>query len=91
MLSFLGELGFKQGRIKIFEDSTVCISMATSDTISAAHKALKVKYHWVRERVRDETFELVKVDTSEQHADHFTKALGYTAFTEHVKFTMGET
>jgi hypothetical protein len=45
----------------------------------------------VRERVRDETFELVKVDTSEQHADHFTKALGYTAFTEHVKFTMGDT
>jgi len=64
--------------------------MATSDTISAAHKALKVKYHWLRERVQAGELALRKVDTTLQHADYLTKALPRKTFEAHVRYTMGD-
>ena len=86
----LGEMGFTQKPVIIHEDSNVCISMATSDTISMAHKALKVKYHWLRERVQAGELALRKVDTTLQHADYLTKALPRKTFEAHVRYTMGD-
>jgi hypothetical protein len=86
----LGEMGFTQKPVMIHEDSNVCISMATSDTISMAHKALKVKYHWLRERVQAGELALRKVDTTLQHADYLTKALPRKTFEAHVRYTMGD-
>ena len=90
LAALLGEMGFTQGPIQIFDDSNVCISMTTSDTITAAHKALKTRYHWLRERAADGTIKLLKINTEDQRADHFTKPLGPRLFNDHTRFIMGE-
>jgi hypothetical protein len=47
----------------IKDKPNVCISLATSDTASVAHKALQVKYHWLREHIQSGELVLCKVGT----------------------------
>jgi hypothetical protein len=39
-----------------------------------------IKYHWFREQIGPRNIDLVKVDTTNQLGDIFTKGLGATAF-----------
>ena len=86
----LAEMGFPQTSVPLHEDSSTCITMTESNTISDAHKALQTRYHWLRERVADGTLRFIKIGTTEQCADFLTKPLGFDKFDEHVKHVMGE-
>ena len=60
---------------KVFEDSTSCISMATSDKFSPRTKHIAIKYHYFCRYVKDKTIQILPINTTEQTADVFTKPI----------------
>ena len=88
ILIFLGE---DIKNLHIMEDNQAAINLVTGEKIPARTKHIDVKYHHVREMVRDrKEFEVKYVPTVDQMADIFTKNLGTTLFRKHRMKLMGE-
>jgi hypothetical protein len=66
--------------IIVYEDNEACLNIANGSRWSQETKHVQVKHFAVREDVRDKRVEVLRVDTAENIADMFTKALGRVKF-----------
>ena len=67
--------------LKVFEDNNGALKLATAPNISPRTKHIAVKYHFFREAVGEKKgIHIMKIDTTEQIADMFTKGLPATQF-----------
>ena len=69
-------------------DNNSAINMSKSPIIHSKTKHIPIKYHYLRELVSQKTMRLEYIDTKEQIADIFTKALPKEAF-ERLRQKMG--
>uniref|UniRef100_A0ABD2X7J8 Reverse transcriptase Ty1/copia-type domain-containing protein n=1 Tax=Trichogramma kaykai TaxID=54128 RepID=A0ABD2X7J8_9HYME len=69
--------------VKIYEDNTGAIDIAKNGNLTKNSKHIEIHYHFVHESVKNQEIEVCKIDTSENVADIFTKALGKE---KHIKF-----
>jgi hypothetical protein len=70
-------------RYTIKEDAEVAIAWATAPNVSAKTRHFSVKYYFMKESVDEKLLRMVKVATTDQVADIFTKALGRVLFEKH--------
>lgn len=61
-------------------DNTAAIALAQSDSTSQRSKHINVRFHFIRQAVREGTIKLDWVSTHQQPADVFTKPLGPQSF-----------
>jgi transposase InsO family protein len=73
--AILAALGHPQQATVVNEDNTSCISMSKNHIVSRRTKHIAVKYHFVRQKVREGEFVLRHCASSEMLADPLTKAL----------------
>ena len=65
---------------KVFEDNNGAIELAKALKIRPRTKHIALEYHHFREHVRKGLIEIILIDTLEQVADIFTKALLFPIF-----------
>ena len=68
-------LGYPQPPTTILVDNTCAVGLANDTIKTARTKAIDVRFHWLRDRVRQEQFNIVWCPTDANKADFFTKAL----------------
>eukprot|EP00957_Ditylum_brightwellii_P029402 2222671-Ditylum_brightwellii.AAC.1 len=74
-------MGLDSGKLKfnskstVFEDNNGAIRVATCPKLTPTSKFIAVKYHWFRQHVESGEVHIVKVESSKQLADIFTKGL----------------
>ena len=61
--------------IEIFEDNNACKTIAEHTQYSPRTKHINLRFHFVRSHIQDEIFKLTHVNTKDQIADVFTKAV----------------
>ena len=71
----LKELGYPQGNVKIYEDNQATIKIAKNPQDHKRTKHIQIKYHYIRDQIRDGEFHLEYVQTADQLGDMFTKGL----------------
>jgi hypothetical protein len=71
----LKELGYPQSNVKILEDNEATIKISKNPQDHRKTKHIQVKYHFVREQIRNEEFHLEYVRTRDQIGDIFTKGV----------------
>ena len=80
----ISELGYNSyGNTKPFQlnfDNQAAIKLAENPVNHPAIKYLKMRFHWIRERVAEADIHLKWVDTNNQFADTLTKPLGTAKF-----------
>lgn len=76
----LSELQFHQGVIDIYEDNQSTIHLANNPVAERLTKQMEIRHYHLRECVRLGEVRLLKIDTSENAADVFTKSLPATKF-----------
>ena len=69
--------------IVLKEDNVACIHFSRRPGDFKRTKHIDTRYHFVRERVKSADIILEQIDTSEQTADIFTKALENLTFKRH--------
>lgn len=73
---FIEELGFKVNtRGLLLCDSQSAIRLVKNPEFHQRTKHIDIRFHFIREKLQDQLFEIVYVDTDNQKADLFTKAL----------------
>ncbi|CAI7934360.1 unnamed protein product [Closterium sp. NIES-54] len=76
----LEDVGVEQeGPTPLFSDSEAAIGMANNPTLNGLNKHMKIKWHWVRQMVKEGIVELHHVKASKQAADFLTKRLPKSA------------
>ncbi|KAA0047571.1 Retrovirus-related Pol polyprotein from transposon TNT 1-94 [Cucumis melo var. makuwa] len=75
MKHFIQELGFKQQRYVIYCDNQSAIHLGKNATFHSRTKHIDVRYHWLRDALNDELFELEKIHTNHNRSDMLTKNL----------------
>ena len=65
---------------RLFEDNNGALTMAKEEKYRPRTKHIALKYHHFRSFVRDKKIEILPIDTQEQLADQFTKALDIQTF-----------
>ena len=73
-----GELGFPQKHVTVNVDNQSAIKLAEHSMIRPRTKHIRMRYHWIREKVQNGEVKLVYVPTGENIADAMTKNLGRT-------------
>ena len=63
-------------KVVLYCDNLSSIQLARNPVFHARTKHIEVHYHFIREKVLSEEIDLEYVNTEEQVADIFTKALG---------------
>ena len=87
--SLLDEMGVViDGPTVIKEENQSCIKMCKNPVMQKRTKHIDVKYHFVRERVEDETDELHYCPTEFMEADLLTKALSKAKVEQHRRTLM---
>ena len=74
---------------KVFEDNNGCISLATSPKITPRSKHIGTAHFFFKERIQDGSIEVLKIDTTMQKADIFTKAMTGPTFKTIRRLLMG--
>lgn len=76
------ELGEKLPEIKcrLFEDNRSCLALAKAPQMNPRTKYIGLKYHHFRSYVSQKIVSIFPIDTKEQPADIFTKALSDVQF-----------
>jgi hypothetical protein len=57
----------------VFKDNDACLKFARMPRITPCTKHIRIPYHWFRSYVESNQITLVRVDTTNQLADQFTK------------------
>ncbi|GJS30066.1 hypothetical protein Tco_0490686 [Tanacetum coccineum] len=76
----LKDYEFEFNRIPLYCDSKSAIALSCNSVWHSRTMHINVRYHYIKEKVKDGTVELYFVKTSYQLADIFTKALGRERF-----------
>ena len=83
---FLKELGYEQSKVVLFEDNEAAIKITKNPQDHKRTKHIQVRYHYVRDQLREGVFKLVYVPTEHQLADLFTKGM----YGPRLRFLMGQ-
>ena len=59
----------------MYEDNNGAIRVASCPKMTPTSKFIVIKYHWFRQHVESGEVEIIKVESSKQLADIFTKVL----------------
>ena len=73
----------------VFEDNNGCIELAKCPRLRPRTKHIGTKYHHFRSKVKEGRVEVLKIDTKDQQADIFTKALPRDQFVKLRKLICG--
>ena len=65
MKRFMKELWFKQQRYVVYCDNQSAIHLSKNSTFHARSKHIDVRYHWMRDALNENLFEIEKI-----HTDH---------------------
>ncbi len=72
----LDELGFSPGGpTPMRVDANSALANLTSNQVTHGNKHIKIRYHWIRQAIACKDIVAVRVDTKDNLADVFTKAL----------------
>ncbi|CAI7888101.1 unnamed protein product [Closterium sp. NIES-53] len=71
--------GEQEGPTPLFSDSEAAIGMANNPILNGLNKHMKIKWHWVRQMVKEGIVELHHVKASKRAADFLTKRLPESA------------
>ena len=71
---FLSELGMKQEKFLLHCDNQSAIHLAKNVAYQSQTKYIQRRYHWLREKVEEEEFTLVKIHTDEIGLNMLTKS-----------------
>ena len=79
--SVLIELGCEiDGSIQVYEDNMAAIKIADNPVYKSKVKQVNVHYHFIRDYVKMGIVEISHIESKDQIADMFTKAIGTTLF-----------
>ncbi len=70
-------MGYPQSPTIIMCDRTSTIGIAKDSIKQKRSKAIDMRFHWIRDRVRQAQFTIAYILTSQNLADYFTKHLPY--------------
>ena len=73
--TILQDLGYPQPPTIIMCDNTCAIGIATDSIKQKRSKAIDMRFHWVRDRVRQGQFIIAYIKSADNVADYFTKNL----------------
>ena len=73
---------------KVLVDNIGCIFLAKNKSTSDRTKHIDMKYHYIREQIKNGSVALEFVRTAENHADILTKNLGGEKFKYHAEKVM---
>jgi hypothetical protein len=73
--TILSDLGYPQPPTIIMCDNTCAIGIATDSIKQKRSKAIDMRFHWVRDRVRQGQFIISYIKSADNIADYFTKNL----------------
>ena len=69
----LSSLGYPQQPTEIYADNMAAVGVATDTVKLRRSKAIDMRYHWIRDRVRQGVFKVIWSKGAENDADFFTK------------------
>ena len=75
MKDFIGELGIRQEEYRLYCDSQSAIHLGKNAAYHSRMKHIQRRYHWIRKRVNEQKFVLMKIHTTENGSDMLTKVL----------------
>ena len=75
MKEFIGELGIQQEEFQLHSDNQSAIHHAKNVLYHLRTKHIRRRYHWVRERVEEKEFTLIKIHTAKNGLDILTNVL----------------
>jgi len=78
----LRELNYKREGIKIYVDNQATIYIAENETINDKSRHIDIKYHKIRELIKQKIIKLEYIKTNENLADGLTKYLNGNKMTE---------
>ncbi|GJT82694.1 retrovirus-related pol polyprotein from transposon TNT 1-94 [Tanacetum coccineum] len=76
----LDELSHEQEKITLFCDNQSALYLARNPTFHSKTKQIRVQYHFVREKVKEETVDMQKIDTDDNVTDYMTKSINCDKF-----------
>jgi hypothetical protein len=76
----LADFGYPQKATPILSDNSFSTNLANDVVKQKRSKAIDMRWHWIRERVRNKHFEIFWTPGTTNIADFFTKALPVTKF-----------
>ena len=74
--------------VSVYVDNQAAILISKNDVYHDRTKHIDIRYHFVRDAIKDNLFKVEWVPTDEQLADGFTKALSTIMFTKLFKVVM---
>jgi len=74
-LELLNEMGIEQRTVDLYEDNEASINMSNNPQEYKRTRHIQVRYHFVRDLVKENKIRLVHVGTADQLADIFTKGI----------------
>ncbi|KAK9739429.1 hypothetical protein QE152_g9006 [Popillia japonica] len=77
----LHDLGIETGIVNIYEDNMPCIAISKDPVYHKKVKHIDIKYHFIREQIKNKIIEPIYISTQEQIADVLTKGLSSQKFT----------
>jgi hypothetical protein len=69
----LADMGYPQDPTIIMCNNTSAIGIATDSIKQKRSKAVDMRFHWIRDRVRQDQFIIAYIPTQQNLADYFTK------------------
>jgi hypothetical protein len=69
----LESLGYPQAATKLYADNKAAVGIATDSVKLRKSKAIDMRYHWIRDRVRQKVFDVIWAEGKGNDADFFTK------------------
>ena len=77
------ELGaYTQSKFPIYSDNNSALALAKNPVFHDRTKHIAVKYYYIRQLIKEETIDLVYINTRDQKSDGLTKPLDKTKFKE---------
>jgi hypothetical protein len=84
--TILEDLGYPQPPTIILCENTTAIGIATDSIKQKRSKAIDMRMHWIRDRVRQGQFTITYIPTDENLADYFTKNLDRETHNKFIPF-----
>ncbi|GKD95409.1 retrovirus-related pol polyprotein from transposon TNT 1-94 [Tanacetum coccineum] len=76
----LEELGHEQKKITLFCDNQSALYLARNPTFHSKSKHIRVKYHFIREKVEEGTVDMQKIHIDDNVANYMTKIINSDKF-----------